>query len=63
MPRPLPSQKTRTENITPWSRLHPKVTLTFGDIGLKATVTDILNLEKKGQICEPFGGYRWGEHD
>ena len=57
--RPLPSQKTRTENITPWSRLHPKVTMTFGDIGLKelnlhTTITDILNLEKRGQICEPM---------
>jgi hypothetical protein len=42
--------------------------MTFGDIGLNelnlhTTITDILDLEKRGQICEPFGGYRWGERD
>jgi hypothetical protein len=30
---------------------------------LRAMVTKTLDLEKKGQICEPFGGYKWGERD
>jgi hypothetical protein len=63
MPRPLPSQKTRTRGgFTGYFRL----TDGGGFVRISRPsewVKDMLDLEKRSQICEPFGGYRWGERD
>ncbi len=59
MPRPLPSQKTQTRHFVyrTWhpDHLHDLKAMVTVELDLHTTITEVIDLEKRGQICEPFG--------